>query len=694
MLRKITLYILVCLSFSALSQTNKEKQKTDSLFTLFNNGNQEKAYTGAKRYLKTTITSRSKANLNLLLGYYFYNKAQTDSSFYYTEQALKNKGVVGDSLSERLSILAYNLFALNNKIKGLYHESKKWHILGAERSLKHKEYNLYYSHLHGLASTYMGLNEPDEAIIAFKKCLRNPDPDEEILLGSYINLGTIYSSKKKFKLSNKYLYKAKKICRGDENRTHALANILLIIGDNLLNNGDNKKALDRYCEVKDICHKKEYKDLEITSLEKIAYILMNEERYDEADRIYHENLYKSTLLGKLRSQMISFQNLGKIYKHQKKFKKAYIYNNKYHLLKDSIARLQKKKEINILEIKFKTLEKEKAIKLLQLENIKKNLKLKNKDSEIKNFRLQKDIAQRENENRLLKLNNRDEKRRNEIALLKEKEEVKSTELKRQKNIQNIVLIAFFLILIPIIGLLVIYYQKLQAQSLLNIQEKEISKQKVNSLIKDQELKLIRASVAAKDLERKKIAQEMHDSIGGNLAAIKLQFSQLHENPEKIDLIYKQLDDTYEQVRDISHNLLPKKIIETKFVELIREHKQRITESTDIHINIDLFPEDSLNKLPKELQNDLYSVFQELCTNTIKHAKASVIELQLDLLHDSIFFVYEDNGVGFNVNKNNSGIGLTNIENRIKNFNGEFHIDSHPNRGTIFNLEIPIKKNEA
>ena len=183
---------------------------------------------------------------------------------------------------------------------------------------------------------------------------------------------------------------------------------------------------------------------------------------------------------------------------------------------------------------------------------------------------------------------------------------------------------------------------------------------------------------------------MHDNVGGNLAAIKLQFSQLSNHPEKLKLIYSQLDDTYEQVRNLSHNLLPKKIRENEFVFLIKEYVKTVEEASQVTINISFFDETKINKLNKVLQNELFSIFQELTTNTIKYAKAKTIDIQLDFLEQGLFFVYEDDGIGFDVSKTTLGIGLTNIKNRIENYKGTLHIDSKPNRGTSINIEIPLK----
>ena len=693
-LQNIIAYLFLCYCTIGLAQTQTsielEDKKVDTLYRHFNSGSAKKAYKEAHKFLKKFKTNKAIANTNLLLAYYHNNYAEIDSSIYYTNQALAHKSIVNDSLANRLTILAYQLLALNNKNKGLYHESKKWHIKGAELSEKHNETNLYYSHLHGLASTYITINKTQEAKSLFEKCIKYSN-DPEIILGSYINLGSIYSSFSQYKLSNIYLQKAKAICEKDNSKQQALVNVIINIGDNYVNNGEIDQAIYTYGEAKKISIKNNFYNLELIISDKLGTVFYNQKRNNEAILIYANTLTKAINSDALNIQMNSYLMLEKLAARKEDYSTAYTYSKRYTRIKDSIDNLQTKEEINRLEVKFETLEKEKTIKLLKIENLNKSLNIKNKDAAIEKYELQKAIIAKQNENEVLQLQNRAEKRKSEIAILKEKEQLKVLELDREKTIKYIVLGAFFILLVPTIGLLVIYYQKLQAQSLLNLKEKEVNAQRVNSLKKDQEIKIIKASIRGQDLERKKIAQEMHDSIGGNLAAIKLQFSQLSNHPDKAQLIYSQLDDTYEQVRNLSHNLLPKKIRENDFISLITEYIKTVQEASNIKINIHFYDEEKINTLNKILQNELFSIFQELTTNTLKYADADTIDIQLDLLNACIFFVYEDNGKGFDVSLTTLGIGLTNIKNRVNDYDGTLHIDSKINRGTSINIEIPLEQ---
>lgn len=690
-LQFVFLYILFFITSHVTCQIDsnydEESKKIDSIYSLLNSGNSNQAFINANKISSHLKNNRAKANLNLFFGYYYNGLANVDSSTYFTKKALKYSEVKNDSLTARLTILAYNLFALNTKIKGLYHESKKWHLLGIKLSEKHNETNLYYTHIHGLASSYMGLNQDEKALDMFKACLQQSNQDEDLKLGAYINLGRIYSSLDKFEQSNKYLLEAKAMCTTHV-KQNALANIMLNLGDNLLSKGNKNEALNIYYDVKDICIKNNYNELYLVTLEKLGTLLINEGELDLATVVFLESLTKSMSLNLLRPQMNSYRMLETIAYREKNYKNAYFNNKNYFTIKDSIEKLQKEKEINQLEIKYQSLEKEKAIKLLRVENINKGLKIRNKDVTIEKYKLQKNIIEKENENTILTLQNKAEKRKGEISILKEQERIKEQEIDRQKLIQIIAFITFAILLIPIIGLLINYYQKVQVQSLLLKKEKEISTQKITSLIKDQKLKLIKASIKGQNQERRNIAQEMHDNIGGNLAAIKLQFSQFNNDQEKMELIHQQLDATYEQVRDLSHNLIPKKIIETNFVFLIREHMRSVEEACNMKVDLAFFPEEELSSLHKELQNHLFSICQELTTNTIKHASAKKIDLQIDLSNESLFFIYEDDGNGFNTQTIDTGIGLSNIKNRVKATDGTLNIDSHPNRGTIINIIIP------
>lgn len=328
------------------------------------------------------------------------------------------------------------------------------------------------------------------------------------------------------------------------------------------------------------------------------------------------------------------RELAQLYKRKGDFKNAYHIITQYLALNNTIAREQNAKSVRDLEVRYETLQKEKQINNLE-------------------------AAQ----------------------------QIKENEIDRQKTIKNAFLIGFLIILIPSISFLVVYYQKLQAQSTLNAQQELLKQQEVTALMQTQELELARASMNAQNKERHRIARELHDSIGGNLGAIKLQLTQ--NETSSTQRLLAQLDSTYEQVREISHSLIPKELSEHIYVEVIRHYIESFSKGQAFKVTFLSLKQQYLNKLDRDLQVSLFNIIKELLTNAYKHAKASEIEVQLnyDKKTNEIQLLYEDNGVGFNVSKNAKGIGLKNIEHRVKEYKGNLTIDTAPNRGTVISITL-------
>lgn len=696
------LMIFIFLSFNLQSQIENKKKtfrikkssniKQDSkilnLYYLYNNGEEKKAYKKAHLLLKSKIDNRSIASTNLLLAYYFNKRAIIDSSIYYTNQAFKYNTTTNDSLKNRLFSLGYNLLAINYNKRGLFNESKKWHLKGIEASQKYNEKNLFYTHTHGLAQTYTELTDYQNALKLFKQCLEYKD-DSEIILGSYINIGDLYSRLKDYDNAIIYYKKGKILCE-KTNNFQGKAIILLGIGENYQLQNKYHRALKMFQKAVVIADENELNQLSIISRCTIANCYISQKKYSEAKSIFSEALQKSSDYGLLQNQIDICDELRKIAIIQEDYKNAYSFFEKSTNLKDSISKTERIKEINELEVKYKTAQKQKEIEALKFENEAKKLTLSNQEEAIKNMLLQEEISKKNNMNTILAYQNSSSKKRNEISLLKKEQQLKTLEINQQKEIRLFTIVAFLTFLIPIVSLLFQFYKRYKVQQLLNIKQAEISSQKINSILKEQELELIKASINGQDKERQRISQELHDSIGGNLAAIKLQINHLNpSNFSNIQNIGRQLDETYQQVRNLSHTLLPKKFNKNNFLEVLDSYLTNISDASKIKISYIPYPKKEINGLDENIQIEVFKIIQELLTNTIKHAKASEIEIQLNYIENILNLLFEDNGIGFETRNITKGIGFINMENRINKLNGSFVIDSKLKRGTIFNIEIPI-----
>ncbi|WP_253251863.1 sensor histidine kinase [Flavobacterium sp. ACN2] len=570
----------------------------------------------------------------------------------------------------------------------MFNESKKWHLKGIEASQKYDEKNLFYTHIHGLAQTYTELRDYQNALKLFKECLEYKE-DTEIILGSYINIADIYSRLKDYDNANIYYKKGKTLC-DKTNNFQGKAIVLLGLGENYQHENKYQEALKMFQEALVISDENELNQLSIISRSTIGNCYLSQKKYNDAKLFFTEALQKSIHFGLLQTQIEIYDELRKISIKQEDFKNAYLFYEKSIHLKDSISKLERIKEINELEIKYQTTQKQKEIESLRFENEVKKLALASQEDAIKNIILKEEIFKKNNENTLLAYQNSSNKKRNEIALLKKNQQLKNLEINQQKNLKLLIISAFLILLIPIIALLFQFHKRFKVQHLLNIKQSEISSQKINSILKEQELDLIKASIRGQDKERQRISQELHDSIGGNLAAIKLQINNLNSsNFSNIQQISQQLDDTYQQVRNLSHTLLPKKFSQNKFLEVLESYLNNIGEASKIKISFISYRKEEINKLDENIQVEIFKIIQELLTNTIKHAQATEIEVQLNCVEDIFNLLFEDNGIGFETKNTPKGIGLINLENRINKLNSSFIIDSKLKRGTIINIEIPI-----
>ncbi len=699
----LRILLLFCISFSLTAQigdgnaitlpeldnNNPEEYKQIlQAKKLVNNGNIKEGIRIARTLLKNG-NHLSKANACLIIANYFNRKAMIDSSLVYANRSLTYDNIKNVAIKKEIQAIAYNQIAVTYNKKGLYDESKKWHLKGIEISDGFTRNKIiHYTHLFGLANVYLSTRDYENALDLFKKCLgftSNP----EMVRGSYVNIATIYGSLGQMNTSLEYLEKARTLCKRKKDVDCQMA-LAVNIGVNYKKLGKSELAIAQFKEAIRIADLSQSPSNKIEARMIIAGTLIDLKEYSEAEYMLALCQDSAVKLGLLETQANIYNYLQRLYEAQKKYEKAYYSSLNRLAIKDTISLLQKNEELNELEVKYQTLQKVKEIDILQSENTNKKLAIKNQEEAFKNLSLQKQIIEKQNENKILSLNSASEKRKTEIVLLKKDQEVQQANLERQKSIKNIILISFVILLIPVIGMLIIYYQKLQTQSELNKKQKEIGAQKINALLQDQELKLIKAAVEGQDKERGRIAQELHDGIGGNLAAIKLQLNAVttQVQSESLSTINMQIDDTYEQVRDLSHNLIPKKFSKNNFCDVLEEYINNIGEASSIDVSFIPYPRAEVDTIEENIQMEIFKIIQELITNTIKHAKASSIELQLNVFDDTLSVLFEDNGVGFDTSKNAEGIGFENMKNRLQKIAGTVHVDSMINRGTIIDISIP------
>lgn len=271
--------------------------------------------------------------------------------------------------------------------------------------------------------------------------------------------------------------------------------------------------------------------------------------------------------------------------------------------------------------------------------------------------------------------------------------LKAKQIKNQRLM--LVLTIALLITIVVGGLLLITL--LNNRRKLLAKEAELQQTRVNELLRQQEVDTVNAILKGQHLERKRIAQDLHDRLGSMLATVKLHFSNMEESIARLqqqqDKSYNEanslLDEACEEVRRISHDLYESALERFGFTTAINQLIAAIEKSNALHITYQSTHVNDIHFKPYE--KEIYRITQELLSNTLKHAGATQVNIQLSEHNNTITFVYDDNGKGFDTNtlEQQKGIGYQNIRSRIKSIHASWHLDSTPGHGMTLIIDIPL-----
>ena len=276
-----------------------------------------------------------------------------------------------------------------------------------------------------------------------------------------------------------------------------------------------------------------------------------------------------------------------------------------------------------------------------------------------------------------------EKKEQKIILLDKQNKIKQLTIKSK----NIVIVIVLLSLVLMIMLTILLYNRYTLKQESRLKEEIFKQQQLAS----------KAVIAAEELERQRIAVELHDGIGQMFSAVKLNLSGIADRINIADETDKRLlektlalvDESCKEVRVISHQMMPNVLLKSGLATAIRDFINKIDESK-IKITLETFG--LQQPLDSNLESIVYRIIQESVNNVIKHAEATNLDIQLHKDDESITVTIEDNGRGFDLNNINvlEGIGIKNIRARVAYLNGKVDYDTALGKGTLVAIHIPIK----
>jgi signal transduction histidine kinase len=279
-----------------------------------------------------------------------------------------------------------------------------------------------------------------------------------------------------------------------------------------------------------------------------------------------------------------------------------------------------------------------------------------------------------------------------IARYQNAELIADNTKQKAKNTQTNAYLTISLSVLALVIITAFFLQKnTRKKQLLAIQAKDLEAQKVENLLKEQELASIDAMIEGQEKERKRIAEDLHDDLGALMATISLYLENVGagNNPNALDKTKTLLGEAYNKIRNISHIKNAGVIANQGLLIAVKNMASKISSANKI--DIEVVAHGLGNRLENSLELSLFRTIQELITNIIKHAEATKATIQLTQHENSLNIIVEDNGKGFNTNEiKESGIGLNNIKKRIQHLDGKLTIDSSLTKGTTILIDIPIE----
>lgn len=218
---------------------------------------------------------------------------------------------------------------------------------------------------------------------------------------------------------------------------------------------------------------------------------------------------------------------------------------------------------------------------------------------------------------------------------------------------------------------------------------------VENQLKEERLKRLSWVIDGQEIERQRLARELHDGLGQNMIALKLKMESIEvedeKNKKKFNDLRNLFNKTIDDIRRMSNNLMPAGLKEFGIINAIRKLCNETVEHTDMAVSFKADP--SIN--PKQMTNKcimyMYRIAQEAITNSVKHAEASAISVNLEKKLNFYILSIADNGKGFKFGATHKyvGNGIYNMRERAYMLGGAFNVHSEIGNGTEVRVKIPV-----
>lgn len=395
------------------------------------------------------------------------------------------------------------------------------------------------------------------------------------------------------------------------------------LGSALINVGKNKEALPLIEEALELRKQEDDKKGLMSSYINLANASFNLKLFNKTKKAFEEALKLSKQISALPEQIMLYKNLSDISERTGNPALALTYLRQHNILQDSLLNVNLNSEVAEMQTKYETEKKD-----------KENVVLKNENA------------------------------------------IKELELAKERSQRNILIVLILLILI--------------SAAFITVAIRNKNKINLNKALLVQERIRLSEILQTQEFERKRISRELHDGVGQMMAVVKMNVSAIEPDQKYIEHHKKSIeliDKSCEELRQISHQLMPGVLIKGGLKEALDELAMYINNAgqTQVYVSINGFVE----RPPELIEINLYRIIQELLTNIVKYARAKEVHIQIEREPGSITLMVEDDGIGLDVTtlKQSKGNGWHNINSRIDLLRGTIEIDSKLSKGTAVFIEI-------
>ncbi|MGN6533240.1 MAG: sensor histidine kinase [Ginsengibacter sp.] len=194
-------------------------------------------------------------------------------------------------------------------------------------------------------------------------------------------------------------------------------------------------------------------------------------------------------------------------------------------------------------------------------------------------------------------------------------------------------------------------------------------------------------------ERKRLAADLHDELGGVLTAMKFKLESIEcatqADQMQVNQCVHLVRNMVAKIRWISNALLPDTLAHKGIISAVMEYANLVTEDSELKIIVE---NAKIPEIATSRSVHIFRILVEIIHNTLKHSKAGTLKIEFLTENDKLVVLTADDGKGFDYQSavhSKKGLGLNNLQNRTELLGGEFHLLSHPGRGTRCHIRIPL-----